>query len=1018
MSRVNSSLALCAVIAASILGAVLSRSIPSAVFPQIQFNRAIVLADSGDLPPEQMLVAVTRPLEEASYGVVGVNLVRSTTTRGGSEIDVSFNETSDAVSTFQLLNASLGEARSRLPADTKVDARLLSTGTFPILELSLSSRVRNLTELTDIAQYDLGPSLHRIPGVYRVETVGAKYREYLVRLDPARMLQHKLTPQDVVSGLAKANVIQSAGRVLDAHRMLLTVVTTDLHGVEQLETVPVSNVNGQPIYVRDIGDVELGIVEDYIRTASEHGPAVLVGVSQQPDGNTTLISSQAHTILDDFRARYPDVSFSTSYDQATLVQESFDSVRDAILLGLILAVAVVYGFTRSPLSALIAAVVVPCTILITFAVMSAIGMTFNMMTLGGLAAGIGLFIDDAIVMIEAMHRAHAGGVGAEASVQSALGELTRPLIASTATVIVVFLPLVFLSGVTGVFFRALAFTLGGGLAVSLLLALYFTPALELLVERWRGAGREAGGLFALVQRAYIASLKPFLRLPVLALIVAVASLVAAALFYRTIGTDYLPELDEGAFILDYTTPPESTLADTQALLAKIEDVLKTTPEVTGFARRTGTQRGFFLTESNRGDITVLLKGNRARDIDDIMDAVRRRILETVPGVRIEFSQVLQDLIGDLSGTPEPVEVKVFGADQAEIEDSARQVAKRLRSIPGLVDMFDGLVLSNPEEEVAVNQTAVQRYGVSADDVQAALRTVVEGSVATQVREGDRLLGVRVRYPDQFHRSLAVLGQTLIDTPNGGRIPLSEVATLRWMGERNELDRERLRPVVHVTSRIEGSDLGTAIGRIKDRLRDLALPPGVTLEYGGLYAEQQKAFSQLELVLVAATVAMLLVLVWEFAALGPALAVLIGALSCLAGSFIGLKLTGITLNISSFMGIIMVAGITAKNGILLLDHAERDIGSGAEPKAAMVAAAQIRLRPILMTTLATAAGLLPLALGLGAGAKVQQPLAVAVIGGLVYALLLSTPLAGGIYLVGKRRRKAVVDNPQQDAASSK
>jgi multidrug efflux pump subunit AcrB len=293
LSRVNSSLALCAVIAASILGAVLSRSIPSAVFPQIQFNRAIVLADSGDLPPEQMLVAVTRPLEEASYGVVGVNLVRSTTTRGGSEIDVSFNETSDAVSTFQLLNASLGEARSRLPADTKVDARLLSTGTFPILELSLSSRVRNLTELTDIAQYDLGPSLHRIPGVYRVETVGAKYREYLVRLDPARMLQHKLTPQDVVSGLAKANVIQSAGRVLDAHRMLLTVVTTDLHGVEQLETVPVSNVNGQPIYVRDIGDVELGIVEDYIRTASEHGPAVLVGVSQQPDGNTTLISAPA-----------------------------------------------------------------------------------------------------------------------------------------------------------------------------------------------------------------------------------------------------------------------------------------------------------------------------------------------------------------------------------------------------------------------------------------------------------------------------------------------------------------------------------------------------------------------------------------------------------------------------------------------------------------------------------------------------------------------------------------------------
>lgn len=1005
MSRTNSTLALCAVIAASILGGVLARSIPSAVFPQVQFNRAIILADSGDLPPEQMLVAVTRPLEEAAYGVVGVNLVRSTTTRGSSEIDVAFNESSDPVSSFQLLNGALGEVRARLPADTNVDTRLLTTGTFPIIIIGLSSQVRNLTELTDIAQYDLAPGLHRIPGVYRVEAVGAKFREYVVRLDPARMLQHKLTPQDVVSGLAKANVIESAGRVLDAHRMLLTVVTTDLHGVEQLLAVPVSNLGGQPIYVRDIGSVELGITEDYIRSTSEHGPAVLVGVSQQPDGNTTLISQQAHAIIADFRARYPDVSFSFSYDQASLVQDSFNSVRDAIILGLILAVAVVYGFTRSPLSALIAAVVVPCTILITFAVMSLIGETFNMMTLGGLAAGIGLFIDDAIVMIEAMHRAHAGGAAAQASVESALRELTRPLIASTATVIVVFLPLVFLTGVTGVFFRALALTLGGGLAVSLLLALYFTPALELLVERLRRKGRESGRLFGLVQSGYVISLRPFLRVPFLALIVAAGSLAAAAFFYRTIGTDYLPELDEGAFTLDYTTPPESTLADTQTLLAKIEDVLRATPEVASFSRRTGTQLGFFLTESNRGDISVLLKSKRERGIDQIMDSIRRKILASVPGVRIEFSQVLQDLIGDLSGTPEPIEVKVFGADQATIEATAREVAARMRKIPGLVDLFDGLVLSNPEEEVAVNQTAVERYGVSAEDVRAALRTVVEGTVATQVRVGDRLLGVRVRYPDSFHRSLDVLGQTLINTPNGGRVPLSALATLKWMGERTELARERLRPVVHVTSRIEGSDLGTAIARVKNSLKDLALPPGVTLEYGGLYAEQQKAFHQLALVLVAATAAMFLVLVWEFAALGPAIAVLIGALSCLAGSFIGLNVTGISLNISSFMGIIMVAGITAKNGILLLDHAQRDIGSGVEPRTALITAAQIRLRPILMTTLATAAGLLPLALGLGAGAKVQQPLAVGVIGGLAYALILSTPLAGGIYLLGIRKRAA-------------
>ena len=1004
MSRGNSTLALCAVIAAAILGAIAAMSIPSGVFPEIQFNRAIVLADSGDLPPEQMLVAVTRPLEEAAYGVTGVSLVRSTTTRGSSEIDVTFIEGSDPVSSFQLLNGALGEVRARLPADTAIDARLLTSGTFPIIDISLSSKVRSLTELTDIAQYDLGPSLHRVPGVYRVETVGAKYREYVVRLDQARMLQHKVAPQDVVSGLAKANVIESAGRVLDAHRMLLTVVSTGLHEAQQLAALPVAAGDGQPIYVRDIGTVELGIVEDYIRATSENGAAVSVGVSRQPGGNTTLISDQAHAIVAEFSKRYPDVAFSFAYNQAALVQESFNSVRDAIVLGLVLAVAVVYGFTRSALSALIAGTVVPCTIAITFAVMKGLGTTFNMMTLGGLAAGIGLFIDDAIVMIEAMHRAHAGGTQAEASVQNALRELTRPLIASTATVIVVFAPLVFLSGVTGVFFRALALTLGSGLAVSLILALYFTPALELLVERWRRPGHPPGGLFSVLQNGYVLTLRPFLRVPSLAVIVAAVSLVMAFVLYRAVGTDYLPALDEGAFILDYITPPQSTLDDTQAMLAKIEQVLKTTPEVAAFSRRTGTQLGFFLTESNRGDMSVRLKSDRERGIDEIINSVRQRILASVPGVQIEFSQVLQDLIGDLSGAPEPIVIKVFGADQSTIEATAQQVAGRLEKVSGLVDVFNGLVLSNPEEEVLVNQTAAERYGLSADDIRAALRTVVEGTVATSLRVGDRLLGVRVRYPNQFHNDLSMLSQVLIPTPGGARVPLSALTTLNWMGERTELARERLRPVVSVTARTENVDLGTAMARVKDSLGTLALPPGVNLEYGGLYAEQQKSFQELEMVLVAATVAMFLVLVWEFAGLTPALAVLIGAISCLAGSFIGLMLTGITLNISSFMGIIMVAGITAKNGILLLDHAQHDIDGGAEPRTALVTAARIRLRPILMTTLATAAGLLPLALGLGPGAKVQQPLAIAVIGGLAYAMFLSTPLAGGIYLLGRREKR--------------
>ena len=1003
MSRRSTLLSLFAVIALSALGVILARSIPNAVFPEFVFHRAIILADSAELPASQMLVAVTRPLEEAAYNVAGTTLVRSTTTRGSAEIDVTFAESSDPTTSFELLGAALAEARAHLPPGTTVNTRLLTTGTFPILDLSLSSHVRNLTELTDVAFYDLVPSLHRIGGVFRVEMVGAKYREYVVRLDPARMLAHGLTPDQVVSGLGKANVIASAGRVLDQHRMLLTVVTGGLHQSDQLLGVPIATVDNQPVYVRDLASVDPGITEDYIRTTSENGPSVLVGISRTPDGDTESIAREVRAIVAEFRQRYPDVTFSFSYDQAALVAESVASVRDAILLGLVLSVAVVFIFTMSVLSALVAAIVVPCTVAITFVVMALCGMTFNMMTLGGIAAGIGLFIDDAIVMIEAIHRGHATGLKTGAAVERALDELSRPLVASTLTVIAVFMPLVFVSDITGLFFRALAITLGGGLAISLALAVFFTPALEEMVGRWRRASRAPGRMFGAMRAAFLAELRPFIRVPALALIAAAACFVAAFVLYRAAGTDYLPALDEGGFVLDYIAPPQSTLDDSNALLGKIEDILRATPEVAAFSRRTGTQLGFFLTESDRGDFSVRLKPKRTRSIEAVMDDVRGRILAAVPGVHIEFSQVLQDLIGDLSGVPEPIEVKVFGADQTAIERTARRVAAEISGVKGVVDVFDGIVVSSPEEEIAIDQSAAARYGLSADDIRATLETAIEGTVATQLSAGDRLVNVRVRYPPDFHRELSALSEVQLRTPSGTLVPLTAVAEIRWGGETNELARERLRPVVPVTARLEGVDLGTALAEITTRLQKMALLPGVSLELGGLYKQQQQAFHQLALVMAAGLVMVLLIVLWEFGRLAPALATVIAALACLVGSFAALALTGITLNISSFMGVIMVAGIAAKNGILLLDRAEHGVASGEAPARALTGAATVRLRPIVMTTLATAAGLLPLALGYGAGAKVQQPLAVAVIGGLVMAMLLSSAIAGGIYLLGTRAR---------------
>jgi multidrug efflux pump subunit AcrB len=1001
MKPSSSALALATVAALSALGVILARTIPASVFPEVTFRRAIVLADSGDLPAAQMLVSVTRPLEQAAYSVPGVTMVRSITTRGGTEIDVLFSEDTDPESATHTLNAAVSEARSSIPLGVKTQTRLLTTGTFPILSVSISSRDRSLAELTDIANGDLIPALNRIAGTYRVGAVGAKYREFVVRLDPARLGAHHLGPADVAAALARDSVIASPGRINDSHRMMLAVVSSAMTGAAEIEDAPIATLAGQPLRVRDVGSVELGIVEDYIRTSSESGASILVDVGRRPSGNTIEIARQARAILAGFRDRYSGVNFSVSYDQSALVEESAYSVRDAIALGLALAVLVVLAFMTSLVSAAIAAVVVPCTVCITAVLIKAAGGTFNMMTLGGLAAGIGLFIDDAIVMIEAIHASRAAGADTPTAVAEAVSRLARPLVASTATVAVVFVPFIFISGVTGAFFRALAVSLGGGLAISLALAMWFTPALEVALEPLRRVSRAPGPMFGLVRRAYAVALAPFVRVPALAIVVAAASIGAAYGIFRGLGSDYLPPLDEGAFVLDYLTPPESTMDDTAAMLAKIEDVLKSTPEVAAFSRRTGTQLGFFLTESNRGDISVRLKADRQRSIGDVMESIRARIAAGLPAVHVEFSQMLQDLLGDLAGNPAPIEIKVFGPDSESIRATAARIANEIKSIPGFVDVFNGLTLSLPERRIVVAGGRAARFGLSAEDIRAALDAIIQGTVAANVISEDRIMGVRVGYPNSFHRHLSVLSEVTIRSAAGEMIPLDAIASMTTEPPRPEIERERQRPVVRVTARLEGVDLGGAVAAARAKLARIAMPPGVSVEFGGLFAQQAEAFDELTVVMIFGIVAMFLIVVWEFGRFAPALATIVAAMASLAGSLAALAAAGATLNISSFMGIIMVVGITAKNGIILLDRAENLRARGESAARAILDAAATRLRPIAMTTIATAAGLAPLALGLGAGARVQQPLAIAVIGGLAFAMIASTPIASGIYLIGTR-----------------
>ena len=713
MTRSSSTLAVLSVLAASVLGVILARTIPSAVFPEIIFRRATILADSGDLPAEQMLASVTRPLEESAYSVVGVTIVRSTTTRGSAEIDVTFGEDSDPQVSFQMLSAAVAHTRAQLPTDTTVDAVLLTTGTFPIVDISLSSKIRSLPELTDLVNYDLVPSLHRIDGTYRVGVIGGKYREFVVRLDPARMLQHDLSPGDVVAGLAKNNVVASAGRMNESHRMLLTVVTTDLHQAGQIAAVPLTATGGQPVRVSDVGSVELGIQEDYIRAASENGPSVLVGISRRPSGSTEAVAAEARQILAEFRQRYPDVQFSISYDQSALVAESLKSVRDAIMLGLALSVLVVLAFTMSPLSALVAAIVVPCTVAITFIVMKAAGLTFNMMTLGGLAAGIGLFIDDAIVMIEAIHRELAGGKSAAEAVAAALKSLRRPLIASTMTVIVV-------SGRWSLLRASPAFSSGRWPRRSAADWRFRWSSRSTSHLRWNWRSRDFAGVRA--KRANLsrrsdgisdrgAALHPhsragnsgrdrFVGRGVLRLQQYRHGLSAAARRRRV-----HPRLHHAAAEHDgrhdCAARLDSVDSEVDPRGRRVQPPDRHSTWL--FSDRIESRRHVGAAEG--GPQTRYRRSHRfdSRAHPEFSAGRPGRVLASIAGFDRRF-------VGRAGANRS----RGFGPDQKTIEATARQVAERMRAIHGLVDVFDGIVESIPEQAVVVDNTSAAHYGLSAE----------------------------------------------------------------------------------------------------------------------------------------------------------------------------------------------------------------------------------------------------------------------------------------------------------------
>jgi CzcA family heavy metal efflux pump len=992
-------------------GVVSMLRMPSGIYPEVAFPRIVVIAQTPGLAVKDVEVAVTRPIEEAVSIVLGVVRVRSKSVRGAAQLDIDFAPETDMIQALNDIRARMAEVGAQLPPGTTSITERQTPSVFPIISFVVTGG-RDPSALHDYAYYDLRPRISRIPDVSYVTVQGGDIREILVEVEPQALAAANLSIADVADRLNKEHRLKAVGRI-DRGSLQYQVLSDTLAADPlDLEDVVIAEKNGQAIRLRDLGRVTIGHEDRTMAIRSNGKDAVALTVFRRLGGNALAVShALADVLADAAKSAPPGVAIHPVYDQGLLVRTAIDNVRDAIVIGGLMSVAILLLFLKSLRATLIAALSIPLSLVITFVFLNLSGDTLNLMSLGGLAVAIGLIIDDTVVVIENIARHLSQGQSGDAAVDRASREISGAVIGSTLTTILVFVPLAFVSGVVGQFFQSLSLSLSVALIVSMVVSLTIIPVLAA-----RFLGRRpmptTGPVYNLIADLYEGLLKVGLRFPITAVFLSLLAVVPLWWLATHMETGFMPDMDEGAFVLDYEMPVGTSLAQTDKVLRRVEEVLIKTPDISGYIRRTGAELGFFATESYTGDILVSLKptGQR-RESKEIIDGLREELEEEIPELETEFVPLIQDQLNDLAGVESPIEVKVFGPDFATLRDLAEKVGKIVEEVHGTADMNAHVFLGNPDIVIRPDSVQTARVGLNVADVEAQLNAALYGQVASTVPEQDRMTKIRVRYPDRVRYDRDGLGLLPISlataTPATGAaspaaagigfVPLNQLASIRTVRSPNELHRENQQPVITVSAELEDADLGSVNAELQAKLAELKFPPGYRWELAGSYRAQQESFASLKMVLYVAIALVFLLLGFQFQSLTLPILIFLAQPVSLASALFALWITGTPLNVSSFMGAILLIGLDVKNGIILIEYIGQLRNEGVPLRPALVQAGRTRFRPILMTSLCTILGLVPLALGLGPGAQMQQPLAIAVIGGLITNMLLTRLLIPVGYL---------------------
>jgi len=964
-------------------GAFSYQNMKTSLFPNVTFPKIKIIAQNGEQPVEKMMVMVTKPLENAIKGVDNLHLIRSTTSLGSCEISAFMNWDSDIDLDKQQVESQISQIKNDLPPDVQITVEKMNPSILPVMGYSLQSDTKNPIELKMIAQYTIKPYLSRVPGVASVQVIGGKEKEYRIVLDEHKLNVLKINPLDIQKILQSTDFIKSTGYTVDYHRLYLTVTDATLKNIDELKQLVIFDNGIRKVMIGDVSTVQIAEQNEYIRIKADGKDVPLIAVVKQPKSNLVDVASQVSQKVDELNKILPKgVILKPYYNQAEFVNTSIRSIIDVLWIGLALAIFVVLLFLRSHKAGSVLLLTIPMTLALTFISMKFIGFDFNIMTIGAIAASIGLIIDDAIIVVEQIHRTHEEFPDKKPKelVGKAISFLFPSMISSSLSTIVILFPFELMSGVAGAYFKILTETMIVTLVCSFIITWLGLPVIYLLFSKDRGLtnGEE---VHLVKHRPWI---EIFIKRPYISIAFVVVLILGLVFMLPQLQTGFLPEMDEGSIVLDYNSPPGTSLEETNRMLNEVDKILETTPEVKTYSRRTGTQMGFFITEPNRGDYLIELKTKRDKNTEDVSNDIRLRIEKTLPALKVDFGQVITDMLGDLMSSVQPVEIKIFGDNKEKLQTLSKQVADSIKTIEGTADVFDGIVVAGPMLKIMPKEEKLKQFGLNPADLQAQAQTYISGVVIGSIPEKEQLTDIRMIFPQNNRTPIEKMKNAKVCTATGDYIPVSQMADFTILSGVTEIERENLQTMGVVTSRLNNRDLGSVMKDIQVKLKKINLPPSYQIEYGGSYAEQQQSFSELLKILLIAALLVFTVVLFMFKDLKLSLTVIFISTLGVAGGVFALFVTNTPLNVGSYTGLIMIVGIIGENCIFTIQQFLFEL-KRSTLNHALIYAISARLRPKLMTATGAIVALIPLALGIGTGAQMHQPLAIAVIGGLILAL---------------------------------